>query len=144
MLDPVVDVVAGAELLEVLRLRVPDAARVRVAQFIRAQLVERREVGVDHCLVAALLGGENGRDVGFIGHVRDHAGFCARPLLARPGIPGGALRAGVGVGNTLADFDRLLAGLGAPTPPCSPRRWLRPGRRLTPREWSTVLNPPAG
>ena len=38
--------------------------------------------------------------------------FCAHPLLARLGVPEGALRASVGVGSTPADVDRLLAGAG--------------------------------
>jgi selenocysteine lyase/cysteine desulfurase len=60
--------------------------------------------GADPGLVAAYLSAEHG-----IG-VRDGR-FCAHPLLARLGIPGGALRASVGVGSTLADVDRLVAAL---------------------------------
>ena len=60
--------------------------------------------GADPGLVAAYLSAEHG-----IG-VRDGR-FCAHPLLARLGIPGGALRASVGVGSTLADVDRLLAAV---------------------------------
>jgi selenocysteine lyase/cysteine desulfurase len=60
--------------------------------------------GADPGLVAAYLSAEHG-----IG-VRDGR-FCAHPLLARLGVPAGALRASVGVGSTAADVDRLLAGL---------------------------------
>jgi selenocysteine lyase/cysteine desulfurase len=60
--------------------------------------------GADPGLVAAYLSAEHG-----IG-VRDGR-FCAHPLLARLGVPGGALRASVGVGSTLADVDRLIAAL---------------------------------
>jgi selenocysteine lyase/cysteine desulfurase len=60
--------------------------------------------GADPGLVAAYLSAEHG-----IG-VRDGR-FCAHPLLARLGIPEGALRASVGVGTTFADVDRLVAAL---------------------------------
>jgi selenocysteine lyase/cysteine desulfurase len=60
--------------------------------------------GADPGLVAAYLSAEHG-----IG-VRDGR-FCAHPLLARLGVPGGALRASVGVGTTLEDVDRLLSAL---------------------------------
>jgi selenocysteine lyase/cysteine desulfurase len=60
--------------------------------------------GADPGLVAAYLSAEHG-----IG-VRDGR-FCAHPLLARLGVPAGALRASVGVGSTLADVDRLLTAL---------------------------------
>src|SRR3954466_8951107 len=62
--------------------------------------------GADPGLVAAVLSAEHG-----IG-LRDGQ-FCAHPLLARLGVPVGALRASVGVGSTLADGDRLLAALRA-------------------------------
>jgi len=62
--------------------------------------------GADPGLVAAVLSAEHG--VG----VRDGR-FCAHPLLARLGVPEGALRASVGVGSTAEDVDRLLAGLAA-------------------------------
>ena len=62
--------------------------------------------GADPGLVAAYLSAEHG--VG----VRDGR-FCAHPLLARLGVPEGALRASVGVGTTTADVDRLLGGLAA-------------------------------
>jgi selenocysteine lyase/cysteine desulfurase len=62
--------------------------------------------GADPGLVAAVLSAEHG--VG----VRDGR-FCAHPLLARLGVPGGALRASAGVGSTTEDVDRLLAGLAA-------------------------------
>jgi selenocysteine lyase/cysteine desulfurase len=60
--------------------------------------------GADPGLVAAYLSAEHG-----IG-VRDGR-FCAHPLLARLGVPEGALRASVGVGSTTADVDRLLCAL---------------------------------
>ncbi|SHG70828.1 aminotransferase class V-fold PLP-dependent enzyme [Geodermatophilus nigrescens] len=62
--------------------------------------------GADPGLIAAYLSAEHG-----IG-VRDGR-FCAHPLLARLGVPEGALRASVGVGTTRADADRLLAALDA-------------------------------
>ncbi|MGY1624566.1 aminotransferase class V-fold PLP-dependent enzyme [Geodermatophilus sp. SYSU D00965] len=62
--------------------------------------------GADPGLVAAVLSAEHG--VG----VRDGR-FCAHPLLARLGVPEGALRASVGVPTTAADVDRLLDGLAA-------------------------------
>jgi selenocysteine lyase/cysteine desulfurase len=62
--------------------------------------------GADPGLVAAYLSAEHG-----IG-VRDGR-FCAHPLLARLGVPGGALRASVGVGTSAADVDRLVAGVAA-------------------------------
>jgi len=60
--------------------------------------------GADPGLVAAYLSAEHG--VG----VRDGR-FCAHPLLARLGVPEGALRASVGVGTTAADVDRLVAAV---------------------------------
>ena len=38
--------------------------------------------------------------------------FCAHRLLARLGIPNGAVRASVGVGTNLADIDALLRAMG--------------------------------
>jgi selenocysteine lyase/cysteine desulfurase len=70
--------------------------------------------GSDPGLVAAYLSAEHG-----IG-VRDGR-FCAHPLVARLGVPEGALRASVGVGSTLADVDRLVAALDA---------WLSEGPRV--------------
>ncbi|GAB3922396.1 aminotransferase class V-fold PLP-dependent enzyme [Microlunatus endophyticus] len=60
--------------------------------------------GYDSGLVAAYLSAEHG-----IG-VRDGA-FCAHPLAARLGVPGGALRASFGAGSRATDIDRLLAAL---------------------------------
>lgn len=62
--------------------------------------------GIDPGLVAAYLSAEHG-----IG-VRDGR-FCAHPLLARLGLDDGAVRAGIGLGTSSADIDRLLAGLRA-------------------------------
>jgi selenocysteine lyase/cysteine desulfurase len=55
-------------------------------------------------LVAQYLSAEHG-----IG-VRDGA-FCAHPLLARLGVTGGAVRASLGLGSTIADVDRLIAAV---------------------------------
>lgn len=60
--------------------------------------------GVAPGLVAAYLSAEHG-----IG-VRDGA-FCAHPLLSRLGLPGGAVRASVGVGTRGADVDRLVSAV---------------------------------
>lgn len=54
--------------------------------------------------VASYLSAEHG-----IG-VRDGR-FCAHPLLARVGRPGGAVRASLGLGSSSADVDRLVAAL---------------------------------
>ena len=61
-------------------------------------------VGHDPGLVAAYLAAEHG-----IG-VRDGR-FCAHPLLARLGAPGGAVRASVGVGTELEAVDRLISAV---------------------------------
>jgi selenocysteine lyase/cysteine desulfurase len=58
----------------------------------------------DCATVAAYLSAEQG-----IG-VRDGR-FCAHPLLARLGVPAGAVRASLGVGSSLDDVDRLLDAL---------------------------------
>ena len=60
--------------------------------------------GVAPGLVAAYLSAEHG-----IG-VRDGT-FCAHPLLARLGLPDGAVRASVGVGTSSPDVDRLVAAV---------------------------------
>jgi selenocysteine lyase/cysteine desulfurase len=60
--------------------------------------------GHDPGRVAAYLSAEHG-----IG-VRDGK-FCAHPLLAQLGVPGGALRASFGVGSRSDDADRLIAAL---------------------------------
>ena len=62
--------------------------------------------GADPGRVAAYLSAEHG--VG----VRDGR-FCAHPLLARLGVPEGALRASVGVSTTSGDVDRLVDGIAA-------------------------------
>ncbi|WP_460459549.1 aminotransferase class V-fold PLP-dependent enzyme [Angustibacter peucedani] len=61
---------------------------------------------VDPGLVAAYLSAEHG-----IG-VRDGK-FCAHPLLERLGLPGGAVRASVGVGSRTEDVDRLVDAVAA-------------------------------
>ncbi|WP_078324906.1 aminotransferase class V-fold PLP-dependent enzyme [Mycobacteroides salmoniphilum] len=38
--------------------------------------------------------------------------FCAHPLLARLGTPGGALRASIGLGTTASDITRLVDAIG--------------------------------
>jgi selenocysteine lyase/cysteine desulfurase len=60
--------------------------------------------GHDPGRVAAYLSAEHG-----IG-VRDGK-FCAHPLLARLGVPGGALRVSFGLGSRGEDADRLVAAL---------------------------------
>jgi len=60
--------------------------------------------GVDAGLVAAVLSAEHG--VG----VRDGR-FCAHPLLARLGLPDGAVRASIGVGTGSDDVDRLVTAV---------------------------------
>ncbi|MBN1092937.1 aminotransferase class V-fold PLP-dependent enzyme [Blastococcus sp. TML/M2B] len=85
--------------------------------------------GADPGLVAAYLSAEHG-----IG-VRDGR-FCAHPLLARLGVPEGALRASVGVGSTLDDVDRLVDALA---------RYLADGPRnryeLVAGRWQPVDDP---
>jgi hypothetical protein len=63
-------------------------------------------VGHDPGLVAAYLAAEHG-----IG-VRDGR-FCAHPLLAWLGAPGGAVRASVGVGTDLQTVERLISAVHA-------------------------------
>ncbi|MBA0047751.1 aminotransferase class V-fold PLP-dependent enzyme [Mycobacteroides sp. LB1] len=58
-------------------------------------------VGYTPSVVAAYLSAEHG-----IG-LRDGR-FCAHPLLARLGAPGGAVRASIGLGTTASDITRLL------------------------------------
>jgi selenocysteine lyase/cysteine desulfurase len=60
--------------------------------------------GYPASLVAAYLSAEHG-----IG-VRDGK-FCAHPLLARLGVPAGAVRASLGLGSRPEDVDRLIAAL---------------------------------
>lgn len=61
--------------------------------------------GYTPSVVAAYLSAEHG-----IG-LRDGR-FCAHPLLARLGAPGGALRASIGLGTTAGDITRLLDAIG--------------------------------
>ncbi|AKC37642.1 cysteine desulfurase [Mycolicibacterium phlei] len=61
--------------------------------------------GYTPSVAAAYLSAEHG-----IG-VRDGR-FCAHPLLARLGAPGGALRASVGLGTTAGDITRLVDAIG--------------------------------
>ncbi len=93
-----VDGLAALPGVRVLRIWADSAEPTGVVSFTVA--------GADPGLVAAYLSAEHG-----IG-VRDGR-FCAHPLLARLGVPGGALRASVGAGSTLADVDRLLTALDA-------------------------------
>jgi len=74
----------------------PDADAVGIVSFSVARY--------DCAAVAAYLSAEHG-----IG-VRDGR-FCAHPLLARLGVPAGAVRASLGVGSSLDDVDRLLDAL---------------------------------
>lgn len=89
---------AGLPGVRVLRIWADSAEPTGVVSFTVA--------GADPGLVAAYLSAEHG-----IG-VRDGR-FCAHPLLARLGVPAGALRASVGVGSTLSDVDRLIGALDA-------------------------------
>jgi selenocysteine lyase/cysteine desulfurase len=82
--------------VRVLRVWDDSAGRVGVIGFTVA--------GHDPGRVAAYLSAEHG-----IG-VRDGK-FCAHPLLARLGVPEGALRASFGVGSRSEDADRLVAAL---------------------------------
>ncbi|MFI5627260.1 aminotransferase class V-fold PLP-dependent enzyme [Nocardioides sp. NPDC051685] len=62
--------------------------------------------GIDPGRVAAYLSAEHGLGV------RDGR-FCAQPLLKRLGLSGGAVRASIGIGTSVADVDRLVAGVRA-------------------------------
>lgn len=62
--------------------------------------------GIDPGLLAAVLSAEYG-----IG-VRDGK-FCAHPLLARLGLPAGAVRASLGVGSSSDDVDRLVRAVAS-------------------------------
>ncbi|MER7559203.1 aminotransferase class V-fold PLP-dependent enzyme [Nocardioides sp. NPDC126508] len=62
--------------------------------------------GVEPGRVAAYLSAEHGLGV------RDGR-FCAQPLLKRLGLAGGAVRASIGIGTSVADVDRLVAGVRA-------------------------------
>ena len=93
--------VAGLEAIDgvdVLRIWADSADPVGVVAFDVA--------GHDPGLVAAYLAAEHG-----IG-VRDGR-FCAHPLVARLGVPAGAVRASVGVGTEVEAVDRLVAGVRA-------------------------------
>lgn len=74
----------------------PDTEAIGIVSFSVARY--------DCAAVAAYLSAEQG-----IG-VRDGR-FCAHPLLARLGVPAGAVRASLGVGSSLDDVDRLLDAL---------------------------------
>ncbi|TQL67684.1 selenocysteine lyase/cysteine desulfurase [Nocardioides albertanoniae] len=60
--------------------------------------------GIEPGRVAAYLSAEHGLGV------RDGR-FCAQPLLKRLGLSAGAVRASIGVGTSVADVDRLIAGV---------------------------------
>jgi selenocysteine lyase/cysteine desulfurase len=60
--------------------------------------------GIEPGRVAAYLSAEHGLGV------RDGR-FCAQPLLKRLGLTGGAVRASIGIGTSVADVDRLVAGV---------------------------------
>jgi selenocysteine lyase/cysteine desulfurase len=60
--------------------------------------------GIEPGRVAAYLSAEHGLGV------RDGR-FCAQPLLKRLGLTGGAVRASIGIGTSVGDVDRLLAGV---------------------------------
>ena len=91
--------VAGLEAIDgvdVLRIWADSAEPIGVVAF--------DVVGHDPGLVAAYLAAEHG-----IG-VRDGR-FCAHPLLARLGVPAGAVRASVGVGTDARAVDRLVTAV---------------------------------
>ncbi|MFE7223762.1 aminotransferase class V-fold PLP-dependent enzyme [Nocardioides sp. NPDC057577] len=60
--------------------------------------------GIEPGRVAAYLSAEHGLGV------RDGR-FCAQPLLKRLGLTAGAVRASIGIGTSVADVDRLVAGV---------------------------------
>lgn len=60
--------------------------------------------GIEPGRVAAYLSAEHGLGV------RDGR-FCAQPLLKRLGLTGGAVRASIGIGTSVADVDRLVSGV---------------------------------
>ncbi len=91
-----VDGLSGIEGVEILKLWDDSQDCVGIVTFT----VDGYEPGE----VASYLSAEHG-----IG-VRDGR-FCAHPLLARVGRPGGAVRASLGLGSSSADVDRLLAAL---------------------------------
>ncbi|MFD4326869.1 aminotransferase class V-fold PLP-dependent enzyme [Nocardioides sp. NPDC058538] len=62
--------------------------------------------GIEPGRVAVYLSAEHGLGV------RDGR-FCAQPLLKRLGLTGGAVRASIGIGTSVADVDRLVAGVRA-------------------------------
>ena len=62
--------------------------------------------GIEPGRVAAYLSAEHGLGV------RDGR-FCAQPLLKRLGLTGGAVRASIGIGISVGDVDRLVAGVRA-------------------------------
>ncbi|EGD40383.1 aminotransferase class V-fold PLP-dependent enzyme [Nocardioides sp. WG-D5] len=62
--------------------------------------------GIEPGRVAAYLSAEHGLGV------RDGR-FCAQPLLKRLGLTGGAVRASIGIGTSVGDVDRLVAGVRA-------------------------------
>lgn len=62
--------------------------------------------GIEPGRVAAYLSAEHGLGV------RDGR-FCAQPLLKRLGLTGGAVRVSIGIGTSVGDVDRLLAGVRA-------------------------------
>lgn len=60
--------------------------------------------GIEPGRVAAYLSAEHGLGV------RDGR-FCAQPLLKRLGLTGGAVRASIGIGTSVAEVDRLVTGV---------------------------------
>ncbi|AUM16899.1 aminotransferase class V-fold PLP-dependent enzyme [Rhodococcus ruber] len=90
------DGLRGVDGVEILRLWSDSPDSVGIVTFTVA--------GFEPGEVASYLSAEHG-----IG-VRDGR-FCAHPLLARVGLPGGAVRASLGLGSSSADVDRLLDAL---------------------------------
>ncbi|MFI5426917.1 aminotransferase class V-fold PLP-dependent enzyme [Aeromicrobium sp. UC242_57] len=92
-----VDGLSGIDDIDVARVWSDSATPIGVATF--------RLRGTAPELVAAFLAAEHG--------VSRDGRFCAHPLLDRLAWGAGAVRASIGVGTTIEDIDRLIAGLRA-------------------------------
>ncbi|WRL66715.1 hypothetical protein U6N30_15800 [Blastococcus brunescens] len=84
MVDPLVDVVAAADLGQVLGPGVPHAAGVGVAQPVVEQRLQRGEVGTEEGLVPAVLTGQHvGHEV--VGHCQQRPEVML-DTVARAGV----------------------------------------------------------
>ncbi|MGH3351838.1 MAG: aminotransferase class V-fold PLP-dependent enzyme [Nocardioides sp.] len=92
--------------VEVVRLWAPEAERKTTGgePAEPVGVVTFTVAGIEPGRVAAYLSAEHGLGV------RDGR-FCAQPLLKRLGLTGGAVRASIGIGTSVADVDRLVAGV---------------------------------